>query len=433
MSQLGTDGDDLITANETTVYALDGKDIIFTSLEFTNIYGGEGADFIQNEGEGISYLYGGGSGDTLAGGTVSDYLFGNDGDDLIVGGEFDYLTFLNTGNLVPYNNEVSGSDTLYGDTGNDALYGFDGDDFLYGGDGDDSETISVIDFTGSYVQVAAGLYGGDGADYLDGGRGDDYLDGGADSDILISGEGSDTLLGGAGSDRMEGGGGNDLYYVDNAGDSAREVQGAGNDKVFASVTYSAATTDIEEIELTGSAAINASGNSESNTITGNSGANRLLGEDGADTLTGASGNDKVYGGAGNDLIYGNDGNDYLVGGAGNDRLRGGGQNDTFLFDTTLNSSGNSDTIVDMTNNSAQNDVIWLENDIFTGLALGDLSAGAFKDRSDGKTDSSDRILYYRDSGELYFDRDGSGTTYGAIKFATVENYASLTYSDFFVV
>lgn len=159
MSQLGTDGDDLITANETTVYALDGKDIIFTSLEFTNIYGGEGADFIQNEGEGISYLYGGGSGDTLAGGTVSDYLFGNDGDDLIVGGEFDYLTFLNTGNLVPYNNEVSGSDTLYGDTGNDALYGFDGDDFLYGGDGDDSETISVIDFTGSYVQVAAGLYG----------------------------------------------------------------------------------------------------------------------------------------------------------------------------------------------------------------------------------------------------------------------------------
>jgi Ca2+-binding RTX toxin-like protein len=68
-----------------------------------------------------------------------------------------------------------------------------------------------------------------------------------------------------------------------------------------------------QLTLTGSAAINGTGNDLDNIITGNSGANWLWG---------AGGNDTINGGAGNDVI---------VGGAGNDTLTGGAGIDTFTF------------------------------------------------------------------------------------------------------
>jgi hypothetical protein len=50
MSQLGTDGNDFISATQNVVYALDGNDRIFTSQGSPDVYGGEGHDFIANQG-----------------------------------------------------------------------------------------------------------------------------------------------------------------------------------------------------------------------------------------------------------------------------------------------------------------------------------------------------------------------------------------------
>lgn len=168
-------------------------------------------------------------------------------------------------------------------------------------------------------------------------------------------------------------------------------------------------------------------------VEGGSAGDRIRGNDVRNTLAGHSGNDKLYGEANNDGLYGNEGNDYLVGGAGNDRLGGGAGSDVFFFDTAFSSRRNIDVISDFTNNKQQNDVIWLDDAIFTGLIVGELQSYAFKDRAFGRVDGSDRIIYYENSGELYFDQDGSGTAYNSIKFAVVESNASLTSGDFLIV
>jgi Ca2+-binding RTX toxin-like protein len=134
----------------------------------------------------------------------------------------------------------------------------------------------------------------------------------------ISGtSGNDVLYGTSGDDAMSGGLGNDTYYVNQAGDKAHEAAGEGTDTVISSITYSLAGQAVEHLTLTGSSAINGTGNSLNNTLLGNAAANTLRGEDA------------------NDILNGNGGRDVLHGGAGND---------TFLFDTT--SEANGDTVSD---------------------------------------------------------------------------------------
>lgn len=78
-----------------------------------------------------------------------------------------------------------------------------------------------------------------------------------------------------------------------------ELAGEGIDSVTSSVSYSLAD-NIENLTLSGSAAISATGNASDNVLTGNSGANSLVGGAGNDTLNGGSGADSVLGGAGDD-------------------------------------------------------------------------------------------------------------------------------------
>ncbi len=92
--------------------------------------------------------------------------------------------------------------------------------------------------------------------------------------------------------------------------------------------------------LTGSAAINGTGNTLNNTITGNSGANTLNGGSGADTLNGGSGADTLNGGSGADTLIGGTGDDTLNGGAGGDTLTGGDGADT------INTGAANDNVVD---------------------------------------------------------------------------------------
>ncbi|HSH88236.1 MAG TPA: calcium-binding protein, partial [Methylophilus sp.] len=118
------------------------------------------------------------------------------------------------------------------------------------------------------------------------------LIGNAAANILTGGTGNDTLNGGAGIDTMAGGNGNDTYIVDNINDVVTEQANAGIDEVQASISYSLAlAANVENLTLTGNAAINGTGNDDANIITGNTGNNILDGKGGADTLVGGKGND----------------------------------------------------------------------------------------------------------------------------------------------
>ena len=162
------------------------------------------------------------------------------------------------------------------------------------------------------------LTGAAGNDTLDGGPGNDRLIGSDGTDSLIGGDGNDTLDGGLGNDVMAGGLGNDRYVVNAAGDIITEAAGAGTDTVQSSVTWTLGAT-LEHLVLTGSGAINGTGNAAANLITGNDGANVLRG------------------GAENDTLSGGGGADVLAGDAGSDRLTGGLGADAFLFNSTVGS------------------------------------------------------------------------------------------------
>jgi serralysin len=104
---------------------------------------------------------------------------------------------------------------------------------------------------------------------------------------------------------MYAGVGNDIYIVDNAADYIEENVGEGVDEVKSSVTYTlladAAFGELEKLTLTGTTAVNGTGNMFDNIVTGNSGNNTLAGLAGNDTLDGGTaGTDVLVGGVGND-------------------------------------------------------------------------------------------------------------------------------------
>lgn len=144
---------------------------------------------------------------------------------------------------------------------------------------------------------------------------------------------------------------------------------------------------------------------------------------GADNITGGNRADFLVGGGGDDKTNGSLGNDTHIGGAGKD---------VFVFDTKLGPN-NIDTILDYT---AADDTIQLDKNIFKGLADGSLAPGSFASNTAGNAvDAGDRIIYDSDSGELYFDADGSGAA-AKVQFATLLTNgaaaAGVTSADFVV-
>ncbi|WP_310469008.1 calcium-binding protein [Sphingomonas sp.] len=290
-------------------------------------------------------------------------------------------------------NGGGGADTMIGYGGNDWYYVDQAGDVVTEGAGGGSDRIltsvsyalaaaaqiEILTTTNTAGTGAINLTGNDFSQHILGNAGTNTLEGRGGNDILDGGAGADTLIGGQG---------NDTYVVDHVGDATFEVAGAGTDLVRSSITRTLGS-DLENLVLTGSAAINGTGNALANSLTGNSGANILDGGGGNDVLNGGAGDDQMTGGvaddtyvvdsagdvvteayaegtdtvlsylasytlgdfiengtvaratggtltgnalgnlltggAGNDLLLGEAGDDHLVGGGGNDELFAGGE------------------------------------------------------------------------------------------------------------
>ncbi|MBX3124100.1 MAG: hypothetical protein KF854_13515, partial [Nitrospira sp.] len=201
------------------------------------------------------------------------------------------------------------------------------------------------------------LVGTEDTDYFYGNVTNDTLLGVGGDDVLSGGAGNDTLDGGTGADRMTGGSGNDVFMVDNINDIVMESVGQGIDTVYSSLTYTLGS-NLENLTLTGSAAINGTGNSLNNILTGNSAAN---------VLTGGAGNDTYVVGLGDTVVE--------AASAGTDTVRSDiswtlGTNLENLILTgiaAVNGTGNS-LANTLTGNSAAN--------ILSGLAGADTLIGA---------------------------------------------------------
>ena len=229
------------------------------------------------------------------------------------------------------------------------------------------------------------------------------------NDTLIGTAGNDKFNALAGADTMIGGLGNDSYVVDNIGDVIIETSTLSTeiDSVSSRISYTLGA-NVENLTLTGSQAINGTGNALKNTLIGN------------------SGNNVLNGGRGYDILNGGAGNDTLNGGLGNDNLTGGAGQDMFVFDTAI--TANTDKINDF---MVADDTIQLANTIFTKLTTGVLSADNFVIGSKA-LDSNDNLFYDSATGGLYYDADGSNAG-AAVKIAVLGTGLALTHDDFVVV
>ncbi len=113
--------------------------------------------------------------------------------------------------------------------------------------------------------------------------------------------GNDYIDGGAGADAMFGGLGNDTYIVDNAGDQVTEGFNEGVDQVMSSVSF-VLGADVDNLTLTGSGNLNATGNAIANVLVGTAGNNVIIGNGGDDTIFAGAGNDAIDGGSGSDTV-----------------------------------------------------------------------------------------------------------------------------------
>ncbi|MDC7827074.1 M10 family metallopeptidase, partial [Pseudomonas sp. BLCC-B13] len=314
--------------------------------------------------------------DASATGTTRLNLTGNTGDNILTGNAADNR--LDGG---------AGKDTLIGGLGND-IYVVSAVDTIVETSTNPAEIDTVISSAMSWTlgdNLENLTLSGEMAFDARGNSLDNVLIGTARNNSLYGFAGNDRLDGGAGGDNLRGGEGNDIYVVDNVGDSILEWQNEGTDTVHSSISWTLGT-ELENLLLIGTNAINGTGNALDNQITGNSANNVLNGGAGADTLIGSLGNDTYVvdnvadvvtelagqgtdtvssniawslgaelenliltgaasiNGTGNALrnsLTGNNGNNILDGGAGTDTLAGGLGNDTYIVDLIQVGSGST--------------------------------------------------------------------------------------------
>lgn len=352
--------------------------------------GGLGDDtyIVDQVGDVVSELSGGGI-DTVL--TSLSYT---------LGAALENLTLTGTATVAGAGNALA--NVIRGNSGSNILTGLAGVDTLIGGVGNDTYRIDtasdvIVELDGEGLDVVESAVTVTLAANVENlmliGNAAVNGTGNALNNGLTGNGAANRLDGGAGVDTMTGAAGNDTYVVDNASDVAVETAAGGIDTVESSVSYTLGG-EIEVLRLTGSKAINGTGNKLANTLTGNGAANRLDGGAGADTMTGGAGADtyvvdnagdliselaaggldtvessiswklgaelekltltgtSAVNGTGNALantLMGNGGANRLDGGAGADSMKGGAGNDTYVVDNvgdivTEAASGGADTI-----------------------------------------------------------------------------------------
>ena len=314
VTRSGTAGDDVLgpltmTVEGDTLNGLGGNDTLDGGIGADTMNGGSGDDtFIVDN-----------IGDVIGEGV-------NEGTDLVKASvSYSIAGFANVENLTltgaaAINGTGNGlNNTLTGNTGNNKLDGGTGNDTMIGGAGNDTYTVDsasdvVTELDGEGIDTVISGVALTLTEFLEnltltgtsaingtGNAANNKLIGNGASNTLTGLGGTDTLDGGGGADVLIGGAGNDTYVVDTASDSITELLNEGIDLVKASASYSLASfANVENLTLTGSASINATGNALNNVLTGNSGANTLTGNDGNDTLIGGTGADVMVGGIGDD-------------------------------------------------------------------------------------------------------------------------------------
>lgn len=428
------------------------------------LYGGAGDD-VLNGGSGNDTLLGQGGNDTLNGNAGNDTLDGGGGDDFLnggtgddvylvsdysdslnelsgegtdtvrssvthtLGGNLENLELVGSENIDGTGNELdnalignAGNNVLAGGAGNDSLNGGLGTDTLAGGTGDDvyivadnADVLVEVAGEGTDTVVSSVSYAlGDNIERLEL-AGSENIDGTGNAldNVVIGNSSNNTLAGGGGRDILGGGAGDDTYIVTDNTDVLSESSGNGFDTVQSFVTYTL-PTNIERLELAGTASINGTGNDLDNVLIGNDGINKLMGGKGDDTyiisdlndnlvelsgegtdtvmssvsyalqnyfenltLTGSAningsghnGGNRLTGNDGNNTLSGGNGNDVLDGGAGADILKGGDDNDIYIIndelDVIIDSGGGSDTAMASVSYALDSA---LENLILTGTA-----------------------------------------------------------------
>jgi Ca2+-binding RTX toxin-like protein len=424
----------LLVSTAAGVFRVDLGDNVASGTEFADLFeGGSTRDVYTGLG-GDDSIFGYGGNDQLDGDDGNDLIDGGIGTDRMRGGTGDDIYVVDAGGdrvielagggtdtvqssrsytlgAELENLTLTGTDAIDGTgnalanriVGNDAaniLNGRGGADVMEGGLGGDTYWVDhagdVIVETGADIDtvIAAASYtlGADVENLVLKGAGSLSGTGNDLANVITGNAGSNILDGAGGADRMKGGAGDDVYHADDFSDRAIEDSAAGGFDVVRSTASFTLGANVEDLMLTGLAAIDGTGNADANGISGNSAANRLNG------------------------------------GQGNDVLRGWGGADSFLFNTALGPN-NVDHIVDLKRGT---DVILLENAVFKGLAAGALSANALANGS-AAGDADDRIIYDAATGSLYYDSDGTGAA-TQVLFAVLDTQpAALSASDFAVI
>jgi Ca2+-binding RTX toxin-like protein len=350
------EGTDLVQSSVTFTLAAEVEDLTLTGSSGisgtgnglnNSLTGNTGANTLTGEG-GNDTLNGGGGADTLIGGAGDDtYVFDNasdtaseaagEGIDTVqssvtatLSGDVENLTLTSSSTVNATGNALD--NILMGGSGTNTLDGGVGADTMIGGGGNDTY---VVDNVGDTVTEGASA----GTDQVN--TSVTYTLTANVENITLTGASAidatgntlaNVITGNSAANTLTGGAGNDTYVVQNTDELIVENTDEGTDLVQASVSFTLAG-NIENLTLTGSSGISATGNALDNVLTGNTGANTLTGGDGNDRLSGGTGADTMIGGIGNDT--------YVVDNAGDSMTEASGEG-TDLVESSITHTLGSD-------------------------------------------------------------------------------------------
>ncbi|MFO1283029.1 MAG: calcium-binding protein [Burkholderiales bacterium] len=350
VTENAAEGTDTVRSGVTHTLGANVERLVLTGTAAINGTGNTLANTLTGN-TAANVLNGGAGGDTMAGGAGNDtYVVDATGDivtenagegtDLVqssiawtLGAELENLTLTGTAAINGTGNALA--NVLVGNAAANLLNGGAGNDTTRGGAGNDTY---VVDAAGDVVTENAA----EGTDLVQASvgwtlstnvenltlTGTAAINGTGNTlaNTLIGNSAANVLNGGSGADAMSGGAGDDTYVVDNIADTTTEGAGGGLDRVQSGIGWTLGA-NLEDLTLTGSTAINGTGNTLANELVGNAAINTLSGMDGNDLLFGAAGDDTLAGGLGDDLLQGGDGIDAITDTAGNNLFDGGLGND----------------------------------------------------------------------------------------------------------